>query len=75
MRRCYIELADNPQTNRHHQLKGKLKGFGEYEVDGVALGTSAALTIALLCSWSMQGPLRPIPTERPFGLCAKGRYS
>jgi len=36
MRRCYIELADNPfppmQTNRHHQLKGKLKGFWEYEV-------------------------------------------
>ena len=40
MRRCYIELADNPfpplQTNRHHQLKGKLKGFWEYEVDGGA---------------------------------------
>jgi mRNA-degrading endonuclease YafQ of YafQ-DinJ toxin-antitoxin module len=38
MRRCYIELADNPfpslQTNRQHQLKGKLKGFWEYEVDG-----------------------------------------
>jgi hypothetical protein len=35
MRRCYIELADNPfppmQTNRHHQLKGKLKGFWEHE--------------------------------------------
>ena len=40
MRRCYTELADNPfppmQTNRHHQLKGKLKGFWEYEVDGGA---------------------------------------
>jgi mRNA-degrading endonuclease YafQ of YafQ-DinJ toxin-antitoxin module len=40
MRRCYIELADNPfpgmQTNRHHQLKGKLRGFWEYEIDGGA---------------------------------------
>jgi mRNA-degrading endonuclease YafQ of YafQ-DinJ toxin-antitoxin module len=40
MRRCYIELADNPfptmQTNRHHQLKGSLKGFWEYEVDSGA---------------------------------------
>ncbi len=40
MRRCYIELTDNPfppmQTNRHHQMKGKLKGFWEYEVDGGA---------------------------------------
>ncbi len=25
------------QTNRHHQLKGKLKGFWEYEVDGATL--------------------------------------
>ena len=36
MRRCYIELADNPfpamQMARHHQLKG----FWEYEVDGGA---------------------------------------
>jgi mRNA-degrading endonuclease YafQ of YafQ-DinJ toxin-antitoxin module len=24
------------QTNRHYQLKGKLKGFWEYEVDGGA---------------------------------------
>jgi mRNA-degrading endonuclease YafQ of YafQ-DinJ toxin-antitoxin module len=40
MRRCYIELADNPfpamQTNRHHQLKCSLKGFWEYEVDSGA---------------------------------------
>jgi mRNA-degrading endonuclease YafQ of YafQ-DinJ toxin-antitoxin module len=40
MRRCYVELADNPfpvmQAPRHHQLKGKLKGFWEYEVDGGA---------------------------------------
>jgi mRNA-degrading endonuclease YafQ of YafQ-DinJ toxin-antitoxin module len=40
MRRCYIELADNPfpslQANRHHQLRGKLKGFWEYEVDSGA---------------------------------------
>lgn len=40
MRRCYIELADNSfpgmQTNRHHQLKGSLRGFWEYEVDSGA---------------------------------------
>lgn len=40
MRRCYIELADRPfpasPTRRHHQLKGKLKGFWEYEDDGGA---------------------------------------
>lgn len=40
MRRCYIELADKPfppaPTNRHHQLKGKLKGLWEYEVDSGA---------------------------------------
>ena len=38
MRRCYIELADNPfppgQLPRHHQLKGKLRGQWEYEVTG-----------------------------------------
>lgn len=38
MRRCYIELADNPfppgQLRRHHRLKGKLKEFWEYEVTG-----------------------------------------
>jgi hypothetical protein len=38
MRRCYIDLADNPfppgQLRRHHQLKGKLKGNWEYEVTG-----------------------------------------
>jgi hypothetical protein len=38
MRRCYIELADNPfppgQLPRHHQLKGKLRGHWEYEVTG-----------------------------------------
>lgn len=40
MRQCYVELADNPfppgQLPRHHQLKGKLKGFWEYEVGGGA---------------------------------------
>lgn len=39
MRRCYIELADNPyppgQLRRHHRLKGKrLKDSWEYEVTG-----------------------------------------
>ncbi len=38
MRRCYIELADNPyppgQLPRHHRLKGKLKQYWEYEVAG-----------------------------------------
>jgi hypothetical protein len=38
MRRCYIELADNPfppgQLRRHHRLKGKLRQFWEYEVSG-----------------------------------------
>lgn len=38
MRRCFVELADNPfppgQLRRHHQLKGRLKGLWEYEVTG-----------------------------------------
>lgn len=62
-------LADNPfpplQTNRHHQLKGKLKGFWEYEVDGGrACATSAAPTIASWSSWSTPGPSRQTPTDR-----------
>jgi mRNA-degrading endonuclease YafQ of YafQ-DinJ toxin-antitoxin module len=36
MRRCYIEIADNPcppfATPRHHRLQGNLKEFWEYEV-------------------------------------------
>ena len=40
MHKCYIELADNPfphgQLRRHHQMKGKLKEFWEYEVAGGA---------------------------------------
>lgn len=35
-RRCYIDLADRPfppfPTPRHHQLRGNLKGFWEYEI-------------------------------------------
>jgi mRNA-degrading endonuclease YafQ of YafQ-DinJ toxin-antitoxin module len=35
-----MELADDPfpavATCRHHQLKGQLKGFWEYEVDSGA---------------------------------------
>jgi hypothetical protein len=38
MRRCYIELADNPfppfPTPRHHEMKGRLAGVWEYEVGG-----------------------------------------
>ena len=39
MRRCYIDLADNPfpklPTPRHHRLKGKrLRDFWEWEVGG-----------------------------------------
>lgn len=38
MRRCYVELADNPgppgQLPRHHRLKGRLKDYWEYEVSG-----------------------------------------
>lgn len=38
MRRCYMELVDNPfppgQRERHHELKGRLMGYWEYEVTG-----------------------------------------
>jgi len=38
MRRCYIDLADNPfppgQLRRHHRLKRELQDFWEYDVTG-----------------------------------------
>lgn len=67
MRRCYIELADNPfppmQTNRHHQLKGKLKGFWEYEVDG---GARVRYKRPRRSHRRPRGLCRPRPTRHPL---------
>ncbi len=57
------------QTNRHHQLKGKLKGFWEYEVGG-----GARVRYKRGPNDHVQGPTQvteagleiPIPTREDF---------
>jgi hypothetical protein len=58
------------QTNRHHQLKGKLKGFWEYEVDGgarVRYKRGPDDRVVVLVFYAGSAP-RPTPIDR----CSRG---
>jgi hypothetical protein len=76
MRRCDIELTDNPfpamQTNRHDQLKGSLEGFWEYEVDSGARvrykrGPNDEIVVLVVYAGCLSTPHEPPSAQRFSG--------